>query len=90
MVNEVPEDKIPQLLHLQQAERLIEADIKNLFNISFIVVHIVHLNKEVTGEVPHVSPLLTEIVSVDLAGVGVQSGGGRRKKEDAHLCRVLC
>ncbi len=45
VVNEVPEAKIPQLLHLPQAERL-------------IVVQIVYLNVEFTGEVPHVSPLL--------------------------------
>ncbi len=66
VVHEVPETKIPQLLHLPQAERLIEADVKNLLNISLTVVQIVHLNKEITGEVPHVSPLLTEIACVDL------------------------
>ncbi len=60
VVDEVPEAQIPQLLHLPQAERLIEADVEDLLNISLIVVQIVHLNKEVAGEVPHVSPLLTE------------------------------
>ncbi len=34
VVNKVPEAKIPQLLHLSQAERLIETGVENLFNIS--------------------------------------------------------
>ncbi len=66
VIDEVPEAQIPQLLHLPQAERLIEADVKNLLNFSLTVVQIVQLNKEVTGKVSHVSPLLTEIASVDL------------------------
>ncbi len=45
VIDEVPVAKIPQLLHLPLAERLIEADVKNLLNISLIVVQIVHLNK---------------------------------------------
>ncbi len=87
VVDEVPEAQIPQLLHLPQAERLIEADVEDLLNISLIVVQIVHLNKEVAGEVPHVNPLLMEIASVYLLGhylAGGQSGGGRWKKEDTH------
>ncbi len=87
MVNEVPKAKIPQPLHLPRAERLIEADVKNLLNISLIVVQIVHLNKEVAGKVPHVSPLLTEVASIYLLGhylAGGQSGGGRWKKENTH------
>ncbi len=87
VVDEVPEAQIPQLLHLPQAERLIEAGVKHLLYISLIVVQIVHLNKEVAGEIPHVSPLLTEIASVYLLGhylAGGQSGGGRWKKEDTH------
>ncbi len=86
VVDKVPEAQIPQLLHLPQAERLIEADVEDLLNIS-LIVQIVHLNKEVAGEIPHVSPLLTEIASVYLLGhylAGGQSGGGRWKKEDTH------
>ncbi len=64
MVNEVPEAKIPQLLHLPRAERLIEADVKNLLNISLTVVQTVHFDEKVTGKVPHVSPLLTEVASI--------------------------
>ncbi len=66
VIDEVPVAKIPQLLHLPLAERLIEADVKNLLNISLIVVQIVHLNKEVAGEVPHISPLLKETASINL------------------------
>ncbi len=65
MIDEVPEAQITQLLHLPQAERLIKANVKNLLNL-LTVVQIVHLNKEVTGEIPHVSPLLTEIASIDM------------------------
>ncbi len=34
VVNKVPEAKIPQLLHLPKAKRLIEAGVENLLNIS--------------------------------------------------------
>lgn len=88
VMHEIPEAKIPQLLNLPQ--RLIEADLENLLDICLIVVHMVHLNNEVTSEVPHVSPLLTDITSVragynqcagSIAG-GVESpvvGDGKRK-----------
>ncbi len=48
VANEVPEAKIPLLLHLPQAERLIEADVENLLNIKarqgkFIyIAHFIH------------------------------------------------
>ncbi len=64
MVNEVPEAKIPQLLHLPRAERLIEADVKNLLNISLSIVQVVHFNEEVACKLPYVSPLLTEVAGV--------------------------
>jgi len=54
-IQKIPEAKIPQLLNLPQA---------NLLDIWLIVVHMVHLSKEVTGEVPHVSPLLTDVARV--------------------------
>lgn len=61
---EIPEAKIPQLLNLPQAKRLIKADLENLLDICLIVVHMVHLNKKVTGEVAHVNPLLTDVMRV--------------------------
>lgn len=70
VIHKIPEAKIPQLLNLPQ--RLIEADLENLL---VVVVHMVHLNNEVTSEVPHVSPLLTEITSVRAGSIagGVES-----------------
>ncbi len=65
MIDEVPEAQITQFLHLPQAERLTKANFKNLLNL-LTVVQIVHLNKEFTGEIPHVSPLLTEIASIGM------------------------
>ncbi len=38
VIDEVPEAQIPQFLNLPQAERLIEADVKYLLNISLIIV----------------------------------------------------
>ncbi len=49
VVNVVPEAKIPQLLHLPQAESLIEAGVKDLLNISLTVVQVVHLNEEIAA-----------------------------------------
>ncbi len=92
MVNKVPEGKIPHLLHLPQAERLIGADVENLLNI-LTVVQLVHFNEEVACKLPHISPLLTEIARVYMLGqylAGGQSSGGRWKKEDAQLCLGLC
>ncbi len=82
VVHEVPETKIPQLFHLPQAERLIEADVENLLNISLTVVQTVHFDEEVACKLPPVSPLLTEVARVYMLGqylAGGQSSGGRRK-----------
>lgn len=52
----------------------------------------VHYNEDLTGEVPHISPLLTELMEVDVLEqqlVGGKSSGGRWKKEDAHLLLIL-
>ncbi len=64
VIDEVPEAQIPQLLHLPQAERLIEAGVKYLLNISLSIVQVVHFNEEVACKLPYVSPLLTEVAGV--------------------------
>ncbi len=88
-IDEVPEAEIPQVLHLPQAERLIEVGVENVLNISLTVVQQVHFNEEVACKLPHVSHLLTEVARVYMLGqylAGGQSSGGRWKKKDYHLC----
>lgn len=62
LVHKLQERQSPQPPHLQGAKGLIEAAVENFFDITvvFIFIQSIHYCKEMTGEVPDVSPPLTQ------------------------------